>query len=156
MNDITAESIAAAETPLTACGDRRFLLLTATDIICAYVSSHHVQMSELPALIDSVFFAVCGKPSNGVSAVRGPIPAVPVEKSVQEDRIVCLEDGEAFKSLKRHLREKYDMTPEQYRAKWDLPADYPMVAPEYSKRRAAMAKANGLGQKRKAGTKSAA
>jgi len=151
MSEITAESLATVETPFTPEGEKRFLALTAADIVCAYVSNHQVPVSELPTLIATVFNAVSG--GTGAATVAAlaekPVPAVPVEKSVQEDRIICLEDGEAFKSLKRHLREQYNMTPEQYRAKWDLPADYPMVAPEYSKRRAAMAKANGLGQKRK-------
>jgi predicted transcriptional regulator len=77
------------------------------------------------------------------------VPAVSIKKSVQPDYIVCLEDGKRFKSLKRHLRTKFDMTPEQYRQKWDLPRDYPMVAPNYASRRSELAKALGLGQKRK-------
>jgi predicted transcriptional regulator len=79
------------------------------------------------------------------------IPAVPVKKSVTPDAIICLEDGKSFKSLKRHLRTAYDMTPEQYRAKWNLPADYPMVAPNYAKARSELAKTIGLGQQRKKG-----
>jgi predicted transcriptional regulator len=84
------------------------------------------------------------------------IPAVPVKKSVTPDFIICLDDGKSFKSLKRHLRTTYDMTPEQYRAKWNLPADYPMVAPNYAKARSELAKTMGLGQQRRKGKKAPA
>jgi predicted transcriptional regulator len=126
-----------------------FIELSA-DIVSAYVSNNSVPASELPALLSSVYSALT---KTGQAQSQEPqvelTPAVPVKKSVTADAIVCLEDGKKFKSLKRHLRTTYDMTPEQYRAKWGLPADYPMVAPNYAKARSELAKTMGLGQQRR-------
>ena len=106
-----------------------FIKLTA-DIVSAYVSNNSVPSSDLPALIGQVHSALTRVSSGqGESPVEPPKPAISVKKSITADHIVCLEDGKKFKSLKRHLRTQYNMTPEQYREKWGLPADYPMVAP---------------------------
>jgi predicted transcriptional regulator len=120
--------------------------LTA-DIVCAYVSNNTVSNAEIPALISQVYSALV-RVSKG-AAVAAPArprkPAVPIKRSITPEYLVCLEDGKKFKSLKRHLRQ-YRMTPDQYRAKWDLPADYPMVAPNYAAARSQLAKQMGLGQ----------
>lgn len=125
-----------------------YLELTA-DVVAAFVGKNSVPASELPGLIDKVHGAFI---SLGTTAEAPEVvelkPAVPIRKSVQHDYIVCLEDGVKFKSLKRHLRTKYNMTPEQYREKWGLPNDYPMVAPNYAAARSALAKKMGLGQQR--------
>lgn len=127
----------------------------AADIVAAYVANNSLPASELPALLQSVHAALVGL-SVGVAAAAVPEPrkepAVPIKKSVTADFIICLEDGKKFKSLKRHLRTAYDMSPEQYRAKWGLPSDYPMVAPNYAKARSALALNMGLGQKGGRGT----
>jgi predicted transcriptional regulator len=121
-----------------------------SDIVSAYVSNNSVQTSELPALIAEVHASLASISSGGQQAPEQPlVPAVPVKKSVQPDYIVCLEDGKKFKSLKRHLRTSYDMTPGQYRQKWGLGPDYPMVAPNYAAARSELAKSMGLGQKRR-------
>jgi predicted transcriptional regulator len=121
----------------------------AADIVSAYVSNNTVPSSELPALIHEVHSALM-RVTSGVAPISNePLkPAVPPKKSIFPDYIVCLEDGKRFKSLKRHLRTKYNLSPEQYRDKWSLPADYPMVAPSYAKARSALAKQMGLGQQR--------
>jgi predicted transcriptional regulator len=119
--------------------------LTA-DIVAAYASSHRLSANQLPGLIATVHGALTALGSAEI-AVAGPLePAVPVKKSVTPDYIVCLEDGRKFKSLKRHLRARYGLTPEAYRAKWSLPFDYPMVAPNYAKARSDLAREIGLGQ----------
>ena len=118
-----------------------------SDIVSAYVGNNSVAASDLPALIQSIHRALSGI-SQG-SDVQEPAPkepAVPVRRSITPDHLVCLEDGRKFKSLKRHLRTKYNMSPEEYRAKWGLPKDYPMVAPNYAKARSDLAKQMGLGQ----------
>src|SRR3954468_21904190 len=124
----------------------------AADLVSAFVSNNPVPAAELPALIGTVHAALT-KTANGSSQqpTEEPkkAPAVSVKKSVQPDYLVCLEDGKRFKSLKRHLRTVYDLTPEQYRAKWGLPADYPMVAPNYAAARSELAKSMGLGARRK-------
>ena len=124
--------------------------LTA-EIVAAYVSNHVVPVAELPTLIGDVHAALnnTGAPAPVAVAVEKPKPPVPVKKSVHNDYIICLEDGMKFKSLKRHLMTHYGMTPEEYREKWDLPADYPMVAPAYAEARSRLAKEMGLGQRRK-------
>ena len=114
----------------------------AADVVSAYVSNNPVPTSELPSLIAAVH-ASLQFVAEGPQPKEPLVPAVPIEKSVQPDYIVCLEDGKKFQSLKRHLR-KFDMTPDQYRAKWDLPRDYPMVAPNYASRRSELAKAIGF------------
>lgn len=128
------------------------LIDLAADIVSAYVSNNTVASTDLPALINEVYTAL-QKTSGGVSEPEPePLkPAVPVKRSVTPDYIICLEDGKKFKSLKRHLRTHYDMTPEEYREKWGLPADYPMVAPNYAAARSELAKKMGLGQQRRRG-----
>src|SRR4051794_31914120 len=123
----------------------------AADIVSAYVSNNSVPTSELPALLQSIHTALTTTTKGQVQESAPALnPAVPVKKSITPDYIVCLEDGKKFKSLKRHLRTTYDLTPEQYRIKWDLPRDYPMVAPNYAKARSELAKTMGLGQQRAA------
>lgn len=121
---------------------------SAVDIIAAYVGKNAVSLTELPGLIETVHSAIAkcygAEPAPEAEELK---PAVPVRKSVQPDLIICLEDGKPFKSLKRHLRTHYDLSPEEYRERWGLPADYPMVAPNYSARRSQLAKDNGLGRK---------
>lgn len=124
--------------------------LTA-DIVAAYVGNNAVPATDLPHLINDVYRALATAVGAQVEA-KPPVeekPAVPVKKSVTADYIVCLEDGKKFKSLKRHLRTHYDLTPEQYREKWGLPADYPMVAPNYAEARSKLARKMGLGQRRR-------
>ena len=130
-------------------GDGKYIELTA-EIVSAYVSNNTVPAGEIPSLINQVHAAlarVSGKPGD---APAEPLkPAISVKKSITPEYIICLEDGKKFKSLKRHLRTQYNMTPEQYRDKWDLNADYPMVAPNYAKARSNLAKQMGLGQQRR-------
>ena len=122
----------------------------AADIVSAYVSNNSVPSGDLPSLINDVHAALTRVAGGTLEApAEAPKPAVSVKKSVTPDYIVCLEDGKKFKSLKRHLRTQYNMTPEQYRDKWSLPADYPMVAPNYAKARSDLAKEMGLGQQRR-------
>ena len=127
-----------------------YVNLTA-DIVSAYVSNNPVPPAELAQLIGRVHASVnhlgtTGAIDTKAEAAAGPlVPAVPIKKSVTPDYIVCLEDGRTFKSLKRHLRAKYNLSPEQYRAKWGLDPSYPMVAPNYAKARSDLAKAIGLG-----------
>jgi predicted transcriptional regulator len=122
----------------------------AADIVSAYVSNNSVPANELPALINDVHNALQRVTTGQAPVVsETPKPAVPTKKSITNDYIVCLEDGKKFKSLKRHLRTQYNMSPEEYREKWALPADYPMVAPNYAKARSQLAKQMGLGQQRR-------
>ena len=123
----------------------------AADIVSAYVSNNTVAMQDLPNLIQDVHNALLRITSGGALDLGSESlkPAIAVKKSVTPDYIVCLEDGKKFKSLKRHLRTQYNMTPEDYREKWGLPADYPMVAPNYANARSALAKQMGLGQQRR-------
>jgi MucR family transcriptional regulator, transcriptional regulator of exopolysaccharide biosynthesis len=126
-----------------------FIELTA-EIVSAYVSNNTVSAAEIPGLISQVHAAlsrVSGK--SGDSPAEPLKPAISVKKSITPEHIVCLEDGKKFKSLKRHLRTQYNMTPEQYREKWNLGADYPMVAPNYAAARSQLAKEMGLGQQRR-------
>ncbi len=117
------------------------------DIVSAFVGNNSVPASELPSLIQSVYQALNSISSGEETKIEAPKePAVSVKKSISADYIVCLEDGRKFKSLKRHLRTKYGMSPEEYRTKWNLPKDYPMVAPAYAKARSDLAKQMGLGQ----------
>lgn len=124
--------------------------LTA-EIVAAYVSNHVVPVAELSTLIADVHSALNNTtaPAPVVVPVEKPKPAVSVRKSVQDDQITCLECGGTFKSLKRHLMTHHNLSPEEYREKWDLPADYPMVAPAYAEARSRLAKEMGLGQRRK-------
>jgi len=122
--------------------------LTA-EIISAYVANNHVSKDNLVELMGAIHGALTGLAKPAEKAAPPPDPAISIKKSVTPDYIVCLEDGKRFKSLKRHLRTAYGMTPEAYRAKWNLPADYPMVAPSYAASRSALAKSMGLGQARR-------
>jgi predicted transcriptional regulator len=127
--------------------------LTA-EIVSAYVSNNTVPASEIPSLINQVHAALARVSGKSGDAPAEPLkPAVSVKKSITPEYIICLEDGKKFKSLKRHLRTQYNMTPEQYRDKWDLNADYPMVAPNYAAARSQLAKQMGLGQQRRRRTK---
>jgi len=129
--------------------DAKFIQLTA-EIVSAYVSNNSVPSSDIPALINQVHAALTRvSGGQGEPPAEPPRPAVSVKKSITPDYLVCLEDGKKFKSLKRHLRTQYNMTPEQYRDKWGLTADYPMVAPNYAAARSHLAKQMGLGQQRR-------
>jgi predicted transcriptional regulator len=123
------------------------LLGLCANMVAAYVSNNPVPAADLPAMIRNVHTAVCGL-TDGSSQIQATSqkPAVPVRRSVTPDYVVCLEDGKKLKMLKRYLRGNYDMSPEQYRAKWGLPAEYPMVAPNYSEKRSEFAKKIGLGR----------
>lgn len=121
-----------------------------SSIVSAYVGNNPVPASDLPGLIENTYNVVNELREKGhVEAKIEQKPAVPVKKSLADDYLICLEDGKKFKSLKRHLRTRYNMTPEQYREKWGLPTDYPMVAPNYAKQRSDLAKRMGLGQAKK-------
>jgi predicted transcriptional regulator len=126
------------------------LIELVSDIVSAYVAHNPVPVADLPKLIEKVHATLSDIQSTGGSEAKPELkPAVTVRKSVTDDHIVCLEDGKKFKSLKRHLRTRYDMSPEEYREKWGLPSDYPMVAPNYAKQRSDLARKMGLGQSRK-------
>jgi predicted transcriptional regulator len=126
-----------------------YIELTA-QIVSAYVSNNSVQAGDLSSLISQVHSALTRVSSGHADAPNEPLkPAISVKKSITPDHIVCLEDGKKFKSLKRHLRTQYSMTPEQYRDKWSLAPDYPMVAPNYAAARSQLAKQMGLGQQRR-------
>lgn len=130
--------------------DQKLAHLTAA-IVAAYVENNSVPAADLPSLINKVYdaLAATAQPTAPPAAEEKPRPAVPVRRSVTDDYVVCLEDGLQFKSLRRHLMTSHGMTPEQYRERWSLRSDYPMVAPGYAKKRAALAKKMGLGRKRK-------
>lgn len=124
------------------------LIEYSTDIVAAYVSHNAISPTDLPKLIADVHASLQALGAEEIAApVEEKKPAVPVRRSVTADYIICLEDGKKFKSLKRHLRTHYNLSPEEYREKWGLPADYPMVAPSYSATRSKLAKENGLGRK---------
>lgn len=123
-------------------------LALSVDIVSAFVSNNPVPAPELPGLIAAIHATLHGLGEPAITPIEELRPAVPVRRSVQPDFIVCLEDGKKFKSLKRHLRTAYNMSPEDYRAKWGLNADYPMVAPNYASQRSELAKKMGLGQQR--------
>lgn len=128
-----------------------YIELTA-EIVSAYVSNNTIAAEDVPALINHVHQALLRMAGEKTAAAtEATRPAVSVKRSITPDFLVCLEDGKKFKSLKRHLRTQYGMTPEQYREKWGLPADYPMVAPNYAAARSRLAKNMGLGQQRRAG-----
>jgi predicted transcriptional regulator len=127
--------------------DKSEIIEMTADIVAAYVGANSVAAGDLPSLIQSVHRALSSVASGAEAAEAAPKePAVPVKKSITPDYLICLEDGRKFKSLKRHLRTKYNMSPEDYRAKWSLAKDYPMVAPNYAKARSELAKQMGLGQ----------
>ncbi len=124
------------------------LLALTADIVAAHVGNNTVSVTDVPTLIAGTFAALAGVGGTAVPAEPMREPAVPVKNSVRPDHIVCLEDGKKLKMLKRHLMTRYNMTPEAYRAKWSLPADYPMVAPDYAAERRTLALKIGLGTKR--------
>jgi predicted transcriptional regulator len=134
-------------TDTTASGN--YIELTA-GIVSAYVSNNSVASSDIPGLINQVHAALLRVSTGTSDAQPEPLkPAVSIKKSITPDHLICLEDGKKFKSLKRHLRTQYNMTPEQYRDKWSLAPDYPMVAPNYAQARSQLAKQMGLGQQRR-------
>ncbi len=127
--------------------DKTEIIEMTAEIVAAYVENNNISTSDLPALIQSVHRALTSVAAGAEAVEPAPKePAVPVRRSITQDYLICLEDGRKFKSLKRHLRTKYNMSPEDYRAKWGLPKDYPMVAPSYAKARSDLAKQMGLGQ----------
>lgn len=130
--------------------EKRDLTDQAAEIVAAYVAANEVAVEDLPALIKRVHAALRDiSTASPVMPEASKEPAVPIKKSISPDYIICLEDGKKFKSLKRHLRTRYSMTPDEYRSKWSLPHDYPMVAPNYAKERSTLAKRMGLGHARK-------
>src|SRR5215471_11018854 len=123
------------------------LLRMTTDVAAAYVSNNNLPSGQLPDVIRTIHESLAALSGGQVAAAaEPPTPAVPIKKSITPDYIVCLEDGKKLKMLKRHLRSTYNMTPDEYRHRWGLPADYPMVAPNYAAQRSAFAKKIGLGR----------
>ncbi|MEP2102997.1 MAG: MucR family transcriptional regulator [Parasphingorhabdus sp.] len=135
---MTEEDIALNET----------LIALTSDIVAAHVSNNSVAVSDLPLIINNVHGALSGLSGKAAELAR-PDPAVPIKSSIKPDYVVCLEDGKKLKMLKRHLMTHYGMTPDEYRVKWGLPSNYPMVAPNYAEQRRELAKAIGLGKKKK-------
>jgi len=130
--------------------DREELLRMTTEIVASYLSHNSVPAENVPDLIKTVHSTMTSVALNEEKAEQKAKPAVPVSKSIADDHIVCLEDGKKLKMLKRYLRSQYNMSPDEYRQKWNLPADYPMVAPAYSRKRSQFAKDIGLGRGAKA------
>lgn len=130
--------------------EKNELVELTADVVSAYVSNNTVVATDLPTVINDVYEALSKASAKALLPLKEELkPAVAIKKSVMPDYIICLEDGKKFKSLKRHLRTHYDLTPEEYREKWGLPHDYPMVAPNYAAARSALAKKMGLGQRRR-------
>ncbi|HEX3535276.1 MAG TPA: MucR family transcriptional regulator [Stellaceae bacterium] len=127
------------------------LLTLTTEIVAAHVSNNTVAVGDLPQLITQVYSSLANIGSGPAAPAERPQPVVNVKKSIQPDYIVCLEDGKRLKMLKRHLKTAYDMSPEQYRERWGLPPDYPMVAPNYARQRSRLAKEIGLGTRARRG-----
>ena len=127
--------------------NREELLAFTTEIVSAYVANNTLPQNEISGVIEQVFKTLSNVNGDINAAMDRPQPAVPIKKSVTPDYIVCLEDGKKLKMLKRHLKTAYDMSPEEYRERWGLPADYPMVAPNYAEQRSKLAKDIGLGTK---------
>ncbi len=124
------------------------VLRMTVDIVAAYVSKNPIEASQIPDVIRRVYDTLTGMPASGAGDLAlQRAPAVPVRRSVMADYIVCLEDGRKLKMLKRHLKSAYNLTPDEYRSRWNLPPDYPMVAPNYAQRRSDFAKKIGLGRK---------
>jgi predicted transcriptional regulator len=142
---VADSNIHGAPKPMSEAGQPVDLLALTANIVAAHVSFNNVATEILPELIRSVHRSLSDAASPAAPAAEKPAPAVPIKKSVFPDYIICLEDGKKLKMLKRHLATAYDMTPEQYRERWGLPADYPMVAPNYAERRSSLAKQIGLG-----------
>jgi predicted transcriptional regulator len=129
--------------------DRSEILALTTEIVSSHVSNNAVSQIDLTKMIETVYRTLEGLASPEEEEIEELIPAVSIKKSISDDYIVCLEDGKKLKMLKRHLMTSYGLTPEDYRAKWGLPADYPMVAPAYARKRQELAKKIGLGRKKK-------
>ncbi len=127
--------------------NRDDMLRMAVDVVAAYVSKNSLPGSQIPELIQTVYSALAALSRLEAPVAEAPRPAVNPRKSITPDYIICLEDGKKLKMLKRHLRTNYNMTPDEYRLKWGLPPDYPMVAPNYAEQRSAFAKKIGLGRK---------
>lgn len=125
------------------------LLALTTDIVASHVANNTVPVADLPQLIQQVYATLASVDASTATAADRPQPAVPLKKSVTPDYIICLEDGKKLKMLKRHLKTRYNMTPEEYRERWGLAVDYPMVAPNYAAQRRELAKKIGLGTKRR-------
>ena len=125
--------------------ERGEAIALASEIVAAYVSNNKVNADDLPTLLSETYGAVVGLAEDGAAFAHSREPAVPINKSVTPDFVICLEDGKKLKMLKRYLRTHYDLSPEEYRRKWGLPADYPMTAPNYAKHRSKVAKQIGLG-----------
>ncbi len=125
--------------------NQKDMLGLTTEIVAAHVSNNSVSVEDLPKLIREVHASLTRVTQDGGKTEDKPTPAVPIKKSVTPDYLICLEDGKKLKMLKRHLKTVYNMTPDDYREKWGLPPDYPMVAPNYAKRRSQLAKEIGLG-----------
>ena len=142
MNDQNVEGLSSGE-----------LLRMTSDVVAAYVKNNPLQAAELTSLIQTVHSSLSVLNGGGEAKAEPQKPAVSIRRSVTPDYIVCLEDGKKLKMLKRHLRTTYGLTPDEYRAKWGLPTDYPMVAPNYAKQRSAFAKKIGLGHSTKRRTK---
>lgn len=123
------------------------MLRMTTEVVSAYVGNNSLPAAQIPDVIKTVYSSIASL-NQEAEAKEAPKPAVAIRNSIKPDYIVCLEDGKKLKMLKRHLRTTYDMTPDEYRAKWGLPADYPMVAPNYAKQRSEFAKKIGLGRRR--------
>lgn len=123
------------------------LLHLTTEIVSSYVSNNSVGVSDITPVIENIYKTLSSLGAEQDSLADRPQPAVPIKKSIQPDYLICLEDGKKLKMLKRHLKTAYDMSPEEYRERWGLPADYPMVAPSYAERRSKLAKDIGLGTK---------
>jgi predicted transcriptional regulator len=121
------------------------LLALTTEIVAAHVSNNTVSVGDLPTLINQVYQSLASIGQSPAVSTERPQPAVSIKRSVHSDYIICLEDGKKLKMLKRHLKTAYNMTPEEYRDRWQLPADYPMVAPNYARQRSRLAKEIGLG-----------
>jgi predicted transcriptional regulator len=128
--------------------DTNELLALTTDIVASHVSNNEVPVAELPNLIQQVFGALAQLGGAAPTAQEKLNPAVTIKKSITPDYIICLEDGKKLKMLKRHIKTRYNLSPEEYREKWGLPLDYPMVAPNYASQRSELAKKIGLGTKR--------
>jgi len=128
--------------------DSNELLALTTDIVASHVANNSVAVADLSHLIQQVYSALAGVGSARGAAER-PHPAVSIKRSITPDYVICLEDGKKLKMLKRHLKTRYNLSPDEYRERWGLPADYPMVAPNYAKQRSALAKKIGLGTKRR-------
>ncbi len=129
--------------------DKDKILALASDIVASYVGNNPVQPDQVTDMLRSVFGAMTNLTDEAAKQAEELVPAVPIKKSVTSDYVICLEDGKKLKMLKRHLSTAYGMTPDDYRAKWGLPSDYPMVAPNYAKKRQELAKKIGLGRKPK-------